>query len=120
MMRMTGPVAVTRGSSSATARESGGVRVSDLAFGPDVVLEEHAHPRACLAVVLDGGVDKRLGRMEARVVRAGGLTMPAGAAHCDRFEPAGARLLVVEPDAQLAARLGDVCRAVLDRVNSYA
>jgi AraC family transcriptional regulator len=92
-------IAVSAGTSRASSAVVRGFRVSDLTFTGDLRLEGHAHERSCLAVLLEGGVDKAFGGRRLVVASGGAVTMPAHAWHVDRFSPAGARILVIEPDS---------------------
>jgi AraC family transcriptional regulator len=96
---------VSFGTARAATAELKGYRVSDIAFPPALRLASHAHERACLAVVLDGSVDKRFGRRTLPSPYATVLTMPPEEEHADRFSGRGARIVVVEPDARTAEML---------------
>jgi AraC family transcriptional regulator len=74
------------------------MRVSEVAFPPLAHLAPHEHDRDCLAVVVDGCVDKTFARCAYGAPAATVLTMPAGERHEDRFGRGGARIVVVEPD----------------------
>lgn len=92
-------IAVSSGTSRATSAAVRGFRVSDLTFTGELTLDGHAHERPCLAVLLEGGVDKAFAGRRLQVAGGGAVTMPAQAWHVDRFPAAGARILVVEPDS---------------------
>jgi AraC family transcriptional regulator len=96
----------------------GGVLVSDIWFHPLVRFRPHEHDRACVGVVLGGGVEKTFPRRSHRLCEKTAFTMPAGERHKDGFSREGARVIFVEPDADTAAELGT--RAPLfDRVGSW-
>ena len=81
--------------------------VSRVVFPPASRLARHSHPRACTAVVVDGGVRKRFAKREADA-RAGTLvTMHADQPHEDIFGADGATIVVVEEREQRAAA---ICR----------
>jgi AraC-like DNA-binding protein/quercetin dioxygenase-like cupin family protein len=74
----------------------GNADVSHIAFAPDRVLARHSHPRGCVAVVVDGAVEKAFSS-RTTTARAGAVvTMPPEEPHVDVFGRAGARIVVVE------------------------
>jgi AraC family transcriptional regulator len=111
-------IPVTRGAGGTASVDVDGFRVSDLRFRPLVALGLHSHERACLAVVLDGGVDKRFRGTTMEAGAATVVTMPPAEPHEDRFGRAGARIVVVEPDERAVERLRPFART-LDRVGGF-
>ncbi len=87
---------VTSGSASPASVELGGLCVTELSFPPRLRLASHYHQRACFAVVLEGSVRKSFRQASHDLVAPGVVTMPAHERHEDRFEEAGAHILVVE------------------------
>lgn len=90
------------------------MRVTDVSFRPLHVIPPHGHERACLAVVLQGSVDKAFARSGWVLGAAGVVAMPPEERHIDRFERRGARMLVVEPAAPTVAAAG-----LLDEVSAF-
>jgi AraC family transcriptional regulator len=82
---------------------AGGFAVSHVEFAGGQRLRWHEHPRACIAVVVEGSVRKRFaGRVED--AEAGTVVvMPALEPHEDLFGDGGARLVVVESDDGVTA-----------------
>ena len=70
-------IAVSAGTSQACSAVVRGFRVSDLTFTGDLTLEGHAHEWSCLAVLLEGGVDKAFVRRRLVVAAAGRLPFRA-------------------------------------------
>ena len=106
------------GSGSAATAEANGFRVTDLRFAPLARLPRHRHERACLAVVVDGDVDKTFRARDLPAPAATVLTMPPLEPHADRFGRTGARIVVVEPDCATVERLRPVLGA-LDCVDHF-
>ena len=75
---------------------AGGFRVSDVTFAPDRRLPRHSHPHGCIAVVVEGAVDKAFARVSGTATPGAVITMPPAEPHIDAFGRAGARLVVVE------------------------
>jgi AraC family transcriptional regulator len=93
-------VAVFAGTSRQESLDVGEFKVSEVIFPPNRRLPWHSHPLGCVAVVVDGAVDKRFARFQADA-RAGALiTMPPEEPHEDRFGRAGAAIVVVESQVQ--------------------
>ena len=78
---------------------AGGYRVSDITFAPHTRLGRHSHPRGCIAVVVDGVVDKAFARISGTATQGAIITMPPAEPHVDAFGRTGARLVVVETTA---------------------
>jgi AraC family transcriptional regulator len=111
-------IPVTSGSGSTTSAEVNGFRVTDVRFPPLVTLADHSHERACLAVVVEGDVDKAFRHAALPSPAATVLTMPPLEPHVDRFGRAGARIVVVEPDDATVERLRCVLTS-FDRVDHF-
>jgi len=90
--------AIATGTSRLSTTRVGAFDVSDIEFSAGRRLSWHAHPRACVAVVVDGGVRKRFARACTELTHGGVIVMPPGEPHEDEFGRDGARLIVVEAD----------------------
>jgi AraC family transcriptional regulator len=111
---------ITLGSADQRSVEVGGFRVTEAGFPGLLRLESHFHERACLAVVLAGGVDKAFPRRGVILPTSTVVTMPAEERHRDLFTRGGARMLVIEPDHRdldMREKL-QPCAQVLDEVVS--
>jgi quercetin dioxygenase-like cupin family protein len=91
-------VAVAEGTIRQASIDAGPYRVSEVVFPPDRRLPWHAHPYACVAVVVDGVVGKRFRRLEADAGAGALISMPPEEAHEDRFGRTGAAIVVVEAE----------------------
>jgi AraC family transcriptional regulator len=111
-------IPVTSGSGRTASVSVNGFRVTDVRFPPLVRLADHSHERACLAVIVEGDVDKSFRNLDVPSPVATVLTMPALEPHVDRFGRAGARIVVVEPDGATVERLRGVVGA-FDRVDHF-
>lgn len=78
---------------------AGGFRVSDVTFAPERRLPRHSHPHGCIAVVVEGVVDKAFARVSGTATEGAVITMPPAEPHVDAFGRTGARLVVVESEA---------------------
>jgi AraC family transcriptional regulator len=87
------------GTSASRRQRIGDLEVSEVVFGPRTRLAWHYHPHTCLAVVVDGGVRKVFARREEDAGEGTVIEMPAEEFHEDLFADSGARLVVVESDA---------------------
>jgi AraC family transcriptional regulator len=90
--------AIATGTSRVRTAHAGAFDVSDIEFSAGCRLSWHEHPRACLAVVVDGVVRKRFARAGTELAYGGVIAMPPGERHEDEFGREGARLIVVEAD----------------------
>jgi quercetin dioxygenase-like cupin family protein len=79
---------------------AGDFRVSDVTFAPGKRLPRHRHPHGCIAVVVEGAVDKAFARVSGTAAQGAVITMPAEEPHVDAFGRAGARIVVVESQAE--------------------
>jgi len=85
-----------------------------MVFPPELTLPLHNHPRATVAVILRGGFDGTTRGGSHPCPTGSMLTEPAGEDHGNRFAPAGATVLVVQPDPARAELL-EPFAALLDR-----
>jgi AraC family transcriptional regulator len=92
-------VAVSAGTSRYASLDAGDFKVSEVAFPANRRLPWHSHPLGCIAVVVDGVVDKRFARFEAGARTGALITMPPKEPHQDRFGRGGAAIVVVESQA---------------------
>jgi AraC family transcriptional regulator len=91
------PISIIQGSSQIQRLEVNGFRVTNAAFPSQLALPSHYHEVACLAVVLEGAVDKIFPRHAYELAAASMVTMPPHERHSDQFAADGAHMLVVEP-----------------------
>jgi AraC family transcriptional regulator len=91
-------ISVADGTLSSAHLSVGRFGVSEVAFAGERRLRRHAHPRGCVAVIVDGAVEKRFGRRCSDAVPGTVVTMPPEEPHEDRFGRDGARIVVVEAD----------------------
>ena len=104
-MRTTS-TAVENGSAGIHRLEVGDFCVTDVVFPPQLVLPSHFHPRACLAVILEGSLEKTFSSGSRALQAPAAVTMPPEERHVDRFERAGAHILVIEPACARDATFG--------------
>ena len=102
-------VPVAWGSQSATTLDVGALRFMELRFPSALVLPSHAHDRPTLAVVMKGGFETRLASDVLVCAQSSLRIEPAGSPHTNRFGPAGAHIVVVQPDPRspLLAPVGE-------------
>jgi AraC-like DNA-binding protein len=102
-------VPVAWGSQSAATLDVGALRFTELRFPSALVLPAHAHDRPTVAVVMRGGFETRLASDVLECGRSSLRVEPAGSPHSNRFGPAGAHVVVVQPDptSALIAPAGD-------------
>jgi AraC family transcriptional regulator len=91
-------VPVTMGSPSFRSLGLDGFAVVEAWFPAQEVLADHTHDRACVAVMLDGSFDLHLTGKEYHCSPATVFTEPAGETHANFIGPAGAHVVVVQPD----------------------
>jgi AraC family transcriptional regulator len=92
---MTG-ISVADGTVSSAQLAVGRFRVSEVRFAGERRLLRHAHPHGCVAVIVDGVVEKRFARRRSDAAAGTLVTMPPEEPHEDRFGRDGARIVVVE------------------------
>jgi AraC family transcriptional regulator len=77
-------------------RRVAGFILTEARYAPALRLPRHAHELASFCVVLAGGYQETVG-VRTRCARAGTTVVhPAGEAHSNHHDPAGARVLIVE------------------------
>ena len=91
-------VPVTMGSPRFRVGATSGCTVTDAWFRPGAVLEPHTHERTIFAVMLDGSFDSAIGGRRLDCTPATVWTEPREEKHANYIGPAGARVLVVQPD----------------------
>jgi AraC family transcriptional regulator len=91
-------VPVTMGSPMFRSLELDGFGVTEAWFPAYEVLPRHTHDRACVAVMMDGSFDLRLTGKTYHCPPTSVFTEPAGEAHTNFMGPAGAHVVVVQPD----------------------
>ena len=115
MARRSDPVSL--GSPRFRNADHGGFLVSDVWFPPGLVLEPHHHDRTVVAVTLGGGWDSVMGGRPRESTPGMLLTEPAGQRHGNHFGPAGARVLIVQPDPIARAETQRACGTLLTDIN---
>jgi AraC family transcriptional regulator len=98
--------------------DAGGFRVSDVTFAPGRRLPRHSHPRGCIAVVVEGVVEKAFTRIADTATQGSVITMPPEEPHVDAFGRTGARLVVVESpgDEQVALQRDWACLLIATKI----
>jgi AraC family transcriptional regulator len=94
--------AIAAGTSRRTEFRAGVFDVSEVEFAGGRRLVWHEHPRACIAVVVEGVVRKRFLRGVEDADQGTVVTMPPVEPHEDVFGRDGARLVVVQADEGVA------------------
>lgn len=95
------PIGIDAGTASRRSRRAGAFDVTEVRFSGGERLRWHAHPRACVAVVVSGAVRKRFAGSCADAREATLVAMPAEEPHEDVFGADGAAIVVVEPEADV-------------------
>lgn len=83
----------------------GAFRLSESVYGADTVLPPHAHGRAYLGLVVNGGHRETTGRHERDCRPSTVVFHPAAERHANRFSPAGGRIFRLEFDEGWLTRL---------------
>jgi AraC family transcriptional regulator len=78
--------------------ELNGFEVVEAWFGSGDCLPPHTHDRACVAVMLAGSFDLRLQGRCHHCPPSAVFTEPPGERHANDIGPAGARVVVIQPD----------------------
>lgn len=91
-------IGINAGTSSRRGLRAGPFDVSQVTFAGGRRLGWHAHPRACVAVIVEGRVSKRFTRLAADAGVGTLVSMPAEESHEDLFGREGASIVVVESD----------------------
>ena len=92
------PVPVTMGSPVFRSLELDGFTVIEAWFPAKEQLARHTHDRACVAVMLNGSFELEMDGRVHHCPPTAVFTEPAGEVHSNRMGPAGARVVVVQPD----------------------
>jgi AraC-like DNA-binding protein/quercetin dioxygenase-like cupin family protein len=99
-----GVAEVETGTIQALRQRAGGQEIREVVFAPGRHLGWHFHPHGCLAVVMSGAVRKRFRRLEEDAGHGTVIEMPPAESHEDEFGGDGARLVVLESDADRGPR----------------
>jgi len=91
-------IEVTNGSEQKIVSEVVGFRVTNAAFPPLRKLEPHYHERACLAIVLDGGIENVVPRPQRSMARSTAVMIPPAEMHHFSYDGGGTQMLFIEPD----------------------
>jgi AraC family transcriptional regulator len=94
-------ITINAGTSSRRGLRAGGFDVSQVVFAGGQRLRWHAHPRACVAVIVDGLVHKRFTGLAADAGVGTVVSMPPEEAHEDVFGRQGASIVVAECDGDI-------------------
>jgi len=89
-------ISVAEGTSGSAELSIARFRVSEVAFAGERRLPRHEHPYGCVAVIVDGVVEKRFAHLRSVAVTGTVVTMPPEEPHEDLFGRDGARIVVVE------------------------
>jgi len=95
-------VPVSLGSPDSRTSEVGPFLVTEAWFPPDLYIPPHTHDRACVAVMVGGSFDLDIARRCFECGPDTVLTEPVGERHANRICPAGAHVVVVQPDPAAA------------------
>jgi AraC-like DNA-binding protein len=93
---------VTNGSEQEIVSEVVGFRVTNASFPPLRKLEPHYHERACLAIVLDGGIENVVPGPRRSLGRATAVMIPPAEIHHFNYDGGGTQMLFIEPGASMA------------------
>jgi AraC family transcriptional regulator len=91
---------------AAECRDANGLHVSEHEYAPHLVVPIHAHERAYVCLVVEGGYVERLGRRTRECPAATVLVHPAGEEHGETFAPRGGRILHVELPPRIVDTVG--------------
>jgi AraC family transcriptional regulator len=101
---------VTAGCTRSRSVEVGGFHVAGIRFPPLLALPLHTHERATVAVILHGSFQGLTSHGDHPCPAGSMLIEPAGEPHGNRFDGAGATVLVVQPDPAQAELLDPFAR----------
>lgn len=87
------------------AVRAGGLWFSEGTYEPGEAMPEHAHPEACVTLLLRGCIEERAGRRNVTAEPASIGIKPFHLEHADRFGPAGTRTLKLKMGATFVDRL---------------
>lgn len=112
---------VTNGSELQIVSEVVGFRVTNAAFPPLRKLEPHYHERACLAIVLDGGIENIVPRPRRSVTRSTAVMIPPAEMHHFNYDGGGTQMLFIEPNPAAPAvdELLHPYAGLLERVHHF-
>jgi len=99
-------VPITMGASGAATLALDDFAVTDALFPAREYLAPHVHERASLAIMLEGSFDLSIRHRVYACEPGSAVTEPAEERHDNRLGLAGAHVVVVQPDARAADRLG--------------
>lgn len=108
---------VSLGSEVAHAVRAGGLLVTHASFPASALLDRHSHDQAVLAVILDGSFDLHMAGRVTGCAPTTVFTEPAGESHSNRMGPAGARVLVIQP--QHGLELPRPCARLFDSTTHF-
>jgi AraC family transcriptional regulator len=80
-----------------TSGDVNGFTLAELQFPPGYAQEAFEPDSSYLALVLDGGMEKKFRGRSLSFDKGSALTMPAGTRHSARFGSRGARIVIVKP-----------------------
>src|SRR3954467_13098270 len=83
------------------------LRLSESEYAPGLRLDRHAHRRGCISVVLRGTFIEAYGARQVEWRPRSVGFIPAGEAHSNRFDNAGARVLNIELGGEMADKTRD-------------
>jgi AraC family transcriptional regulator len=109
---------VTNGSEQEIVSEVVGFRVTNASFPPLRKLDPHYHERACLAIVLDGGIENVVPRPRRSLGRSTAVMIPPAEMHHFNYDGGGTQMLFIEPGESMPV-VGDLVEPyapLLDRV----
>jgi AraC family transcriptional regulator len=95
------PVPIDSGTSGYFRRHVGAFDVSEVVFAGGTRFGWHSHPRACVAVVVDGAVHKRFHGLAVDADEGTMVALPAGEEHQDSFGRNRTAIVTVESDAEI-------------------
>lgn len=97
-------IPVSHGSGRIWHLEAGDLSVSELYFDGGLTLPAHFHEHACLSLLAGGTMRKGFRSHTYDLLSSSLITIPPGETHTDWFGNRGARIVVVELDAEAAER----------------
>lgn len=112
---------VCNGSEQRIVSDILGFRVTNAIFPPQRKLEPHYHERACLAIVLDGGIESVVPRPRRSLGRSTAVMVPPVEVHLFRYDGGGTQMLFIEPSESMpvAEDIVEPYAPLLDRVHHF-
>lgn len=92
------------------AVQVGDLRFAESKYGPGEFMREHAHPEACVTLVLRGHIEERVARRAVSIGAASIGIKPFRLEHSDRFGPRGTHTLKLKMGPDFVARLEEFAR----------